>query len=206
MGRIGIGIGIPAQGRVGPAAPPILLRDTFTGANGTQLNAHAPDVGGPWIVAANNLTIQNNQCVTPTATAEYFDVADSGQSNVTVKADVTFTTGAALNVDHVGLVIRYQDYSNFWMLQAFAGSGGIFRLIEKKAGSFVVLAAGSWSPVIGTTYTLSVTASGTTLTGYVNGVSTVTGTSADFQAATLCGLRLASTTLETADNFLVTAP
>lgn len=42
--------------------PPVLLFDTFTGADGTLLTAHTPEVGGPWLVGSQpSMRIEGNR-------------------------------------------------------------------------------------------------------------------------------------------------
>ena len=77
-----------AHGRV---ASRIVL-DIFTGTNGTLLPAHTPNtdtVGGGWINITGGLELQSSEARGNTA-GENFDILDSGQTDVEVRANINF--------------------------------------------------------------------------------------------------------------------
>jgi len=47
-----------------------LLQDKFTGANGTALSAHTPNIGGPWTQVGAGLVIQGNKLTGSDASGE----------------------------------------------------------------------------------------------------------------------------------------
>lgn len=47
-----------------------ILQDKFTGANGTALSAHSPDVGGPWTQVGAGLVLLNGKLTANDASAE----------------------------------------------------------------------------------------------------------------------------------------
>jgi hypothetical protein len=189
---------------VGAGPGPItLLYDTFTGTNNTLLTTHTMDVGPGWTAVVNNWKISTNQAVPNSSGNECLDVADSGQSNVTAAVDSDFTNVGS-NTDAC-LIIRYQDSSNYWLLQLIAASN-VLKLYEKGSGSFVLRGSTSYTVSINTTYTLEIVASGNNFTCYVNGVSELTYTGSDFNTATKCGIRSFYSINMNLDNFKVTNP
>jgi pectate lyase len=179
----------------------LLIQDTFTAVNGTTLPGHAPDVNTPgnaWVVQSGAGNIQNNkaQC----STGVWVATIDSGQANVTVTADIVLSVAGSDD----GPVVRFQDANNYWFADA-SGSNN-FILYEKTGGSFVQRASTTVTVSTGTTYTVQVQASGTTITATINGGNPISyGSATDFQTATKHGIKLDNAT-DTADNFKVTTP
>jgi lysophospholipase L1-like esterase len=73
-----------------------LLYDTFTGANDTHLDAHTPEIGGPWVTPTGKFaqwyTIQSNRADS-TNIADSGVYADVGKAATTVTCTLTTTAG-----------------------------------------------------------------------------------------------------------------
>jgi len=75
------------------AAP--ILSDTFAGVNGTDVSAHAPEIGGPWVVPSGMVAswykIQGNRA-TSTNIGSGGVAADLGSPNVAIDGVITTTS------------------------------------------------------------------------------------------------------------------
>src|SRR5262245_3649521 len=134
-----------------------LLQDAFTGADGTNLTAHAMDVGGGWTAVSGVAKLLGNRANADTVGADGKGTyqADAGRSDVTVQATVNLA-GAS---NECGLVFRYQDASNFWALSGYAGDGKLY-LYEVNGGATTQRAAGSAGVTSGVDFVLKVALSG----------------------------------------------
>jgi hypothetical protein len=179
-----------------------LLQDAFTGADGTNLTAHAMDLGGGWTAVSGVAKLLGNRANADTAGADgkVTYQADAGRSDVTVQATVNLA-GAS---NECGLVFRYQDANNFWALSGYAGDGKLY-LYEVNGGTTTQRAAGSAGVTSGVDFVLKVVLSGTGITAYKDGTQVLTYTSASFQAATRHGLRSWQVTNKW-DDFQVSSP
>lgn len=189
-----------------------LVSDTFTDTDGTSLATHtiAPInvPGTAWTLNNFGFAINSNMAnptggynLAPNAIA----TVDAGQADVTVTVQVVFNHN---NVTDSGIVCRYVDNNNFW-IATLNISNGTFSIYERLAGSFVLRVQASLTVTIGTTYTIQMIASGSSLSATVNGGSGLAWSSTDFQTATRHGIRTAdnsSSTANTFDNFTITHP
>lgn len=163
-----------------------LLSDTFTDTNGTGLAAHtiAP-INSPatsWTEAINNFEITSNRAlvVVDTQTLAFLE---TGISNGTVSAVANGAAGQVL-----GIIFRYTDANNYFVLQIDV-TGDTLRLYENASASLTLRDSEAVTIAAATDYTLRAVFNGTSITGTVNGGSTVTYTSSANQTATKCGIR-----------------
>jgi len=100
---------VPDMALTGAMAPTNV--DSFTDANGTSLDAHAPNLGGTWTEHTNQAEIQGNRAQNVTAGAgnNVLATVDSGESDALVEA-VLRTTATGF----MGMVVRYTDTTHFW--------------------------------------------------------------------------------------------
>lgn len=173
-----------------------VLQDHFADTNSTALTSHDMDIGPGWSAVNGTWYIQSNRAsLNSSGAGVYSTVSESGQANVTVSA--TLTTPASIGTHKVqaGLIARYAS-----------GTGGILSLIRTDTnlievyqfdGSFGLSQLGSSVSTGGsfassTTYTLSLTCSGDTITASVTGSGGVSGTvntsSSFHNTATKCGI------------------
>lgn len=175
----------------GAAAPVLLISDTFTGVDGTNLTAHTPDTntpGGAWTkYSAANILLASN-LANAAGTAMYG--IQSG------KADVRLISKVKLNGNGTsGVALRITNNSNYWLCGVGNSGGKIaVNLYEANAGVFTIrgqsISAINYSS--GATHTLTINASGTAISVALTGHATpVTYTSTFNQAATIHGVRAA---------------
>lgn len=158
-------------------APLILVRDTFTDADTTELQNHTPDldrVGGGW-TAGSTMQIIGNR-LTPTTTTWRTVQIDTGKANV--EHTCTFCIGGHDKQPH-GPLLRYASAGNYWVVE-IQKSGSELQIQEWSSGSPTVRATTVVSPnlVINGVYALVVTAAGTTITATLDGGNQVSYASA----------------------------
>lgn len=181
------------------AGPTTYFYDTFTGANGTNLTAHTPNVGSAWSYNAGPFTIQSNKA---SCTADSLASVDMGHADGTITVDLN---SPSLNNDAV--VFRKVDTSNYWRFQVNAiGGPGLTTayLIDTTSGSDNIVASAGFTMSAGLN-TWKLVLSGTSITGYINGVSVISATSSVRQTSTIHGFASSNaggTGGTTADDFL----
>jgi|GEM_PF-2723896 len=116
-----------------------IVIDSFTGTNGTNLTAHAPDTPAAvspsgWEAMADGFEIQSNgaEALRTSSPLPTYSMAvlDTGLSNAVWYAIVN------LNDEDIALVGRVQDASNYWQLlvEGASGSSPVLKLNEVNAG------------------------------------------------------------------------
>lgn len=178
--------------RVLPAVVATYLSDHFTGADGTNINAHTPDVGsGSWVNLTSNFTIQTNRAA-PNAAASlsYFDI---GVSDFTASVIINRGSLAAQR-----LVIRLTDASNYWCV-TFAGNSTTYSITERVAGTDTVRATDATiSAATGGDHTLTITCSGAAISATFDGGHGISyGSAATNVTATKVGIK----SVNTSDRF-----
>jgi hypothetical protein len=162
--------------------------DTFTGVNGTTINAHTADSGGSWTSqpAAHN-TIQGNalECdVTGLDAPTYSAVPSSADYEASL--DVIFNSAGASG--SCGPTVRNAS-GNYYLTLYDIGSAGTF-LLRMAANAVGAVLAGpialAYTP--GQTHRLTCRALGSTISALVDGVSIASVTDATYSAAGLGGL------------------
>jgi hypothetical protein len=182
-----------------PTAPTTGYSTTFTGANGTTI----PGSDG-WTqpVGAVAPTIQSNQCDFGSATATENVIVNSGFSSAAavVAADITAGSGCS-----VGIVLRYQDANNYYLVDFPSGSG---LHVYKRVGGTLTSIYSSGVTLAGGTKTACVARiTGSTIYAYVGGVMAAVVTDTAIASAGLTGLRCgAAAGVKLADGFRADAP
>lgn len=148
----------------------VIVKDTFTDADGTSLTSHTPDIsptGLPWNsnTTLSGWTINNNQ-VSGGSIAMY----DAGQSdNISVSVDCIYGSYSAI-------LFRGVDASNYYRARISSGGIGLFRFIN---GSYTSLGSYSFTPVAGTTYTIRVELNSSNIVIKMNGTERINVTDSD---------------------------
>jgi len=153
--------------------------DTFTDANGTNITAHTPDVGGAATVLSGGADIQGNQlnCTSitgPNKCHVVWTMAANGMWDIIVP-----------NTVDVGyIVFRLSDINNLWI--AFISSTQL-QIYDNQAGTYTLRAAIAITRAANDR--LRVIADGDVITAFKNDTQTITFTSAFNNTATLAGIR-----------------
>lgn len=147
-------------------SPAVLLRrkarpgrDTFTGADATNITAHTPDAGPAWQVLAGTWALLANQLRKSATDATHEAIVqDLGSPDVTVKIDLTIPVGK------FGIVgTRIQDMNNAWIAQVDQ-AGANLKIFERAAGVFTQRASGAAAVPAATQKTLTMDARGSSVT------------------------------------------
>jgi hypothetical protein len=170
-----------------------IIADTFTGANGSALTAHAPDtnpLNRSWAVSGSPApTLQNNRVAIPSGSNYVTAVIDGGTPNVIVST--TFVAGAnpAAGSNMAGLVFRYVDANNYFLFRRYNYGVNLYSVVN---GTWTQLASDRFEEDLapGSTHTLSAVLSGTTIQAlWDNGVSVLTVSNQYHIAATQYGVQ-----------------
>ncbi|MGH3512815.1 MAG: hypothetical protein ACRDRB_11115 [Pseudonocardiaceae bacterium] len=157
-------------------SPPsnLLLLDFFEDADGTELTAHTPLIGGNWVAITGNFHCLSRRAIgDSSAGGDATCVIDLGASDVFIRGD-TVPGG-----DWTILYLRWQDVNNNWTLQLSYLSSWI-RLIEVVGGVGTVRATASFTRTANIAYRLEATCDDDTITCLV-----ATGNNVGSQTATV---------------------
>lgn len=166
-----------------------LVADDFNRGDSSTLGGSWTEVSGDWGISSNQLA------VSATAGFLIWD-ADLGTPNYRVTLELTAISGYG----GIGVVARYVDASNLYLLQYFNGDIQLWRCV-----------ADTWTQLdhsnLGAELcTLALEVQGTALRGYRNGTLCASAVDSSFSAAGRAGCRAGSSySGQLADNFLVEA-
>lgn len=163
-----------------------LASDTFTGSNGTGLDAHTMDTGAGWTEVSGTWTIESNATQNGTTSAGgYIAVTDVGSADfvATVRAKITNASGNAIG----GLIFRYQDTTHYWIAQYSAGTDDV-KLGYYNGGAFVEVDSKSWDDQYQGYIQIDIIADGNDVTAHFDGGYELSGTDATLNDKTKVGL------------------
>lgn len=186
-------VSIPAY-----AAETLIFSDTFTGDNGTDLVSHSPDTGTNWQEVVDtagtlNIQIQSNQARSSTSSSNnsIVYVANPASSVADMKVTATMTALSTGNDDPVGLVLRYQDTSNYYgcMIQTTTAPERVV-WFDRRVGGVYSDAIGGDLVNISANDVVSCSVIGTSLEMRVNDAVVVSTTDSSLSAAGKGGIYL----------------
>ncbi len=162
----------------GGAGGAAFVQDSFTGANGTNLEAHTGELGATWAKQpgqAGTLVITGNTLHGSTSSrAMYYASGTCSTPDMDVSIDVTNANSGPLLS---GGVLARASTSAATAYLAFLSGGNGLAIYKSIAGTFTLLSPGTFVQTAGVTYTLKFSIIGTTLTTYMNG--TLVGSTID---------------------------
>lgn len=161
-----------------------LLRDTFTDADAVVLASHTPDIGGAWTSRSGATQIHSNRATITTGPSIHTIDATKADFFAGLRGRIT-ATGAA---DYIGLIFRYVDTSNYWLVHIDENDNSL-SIFEVTSGSFSQRATVGIAIGLYTDYTLQVLCQGTSITAWLNGANQISYSSSVRQSATLVGIR-----------------
>lgn len=188
------------------ATADLLIVDSFTGANGTALAVHAPEVNNPgatWLSSGATPApfLSGNTAGIAAGAGHLQTTLNVNASDVRVSTDVKVPSGNFF----AGLAFRFVNANNHLLLVAYADS---LQLLRRQGGQFTLLASQSVGPIAaGSTHRLEVHATGSTIEGWWDNVARLTVAEPFQQAATRHGLAWQSAydPNTTFDNFEIRA-
>lgn len=190
----------PTPTMTATAAPPAnVISDPFNRANSTNLGAAWTERVGDWQIVTQAAAV-----ITSTNLAHA--TMDTGMADGVISASVSSSGGFASEPTQVqrpsGLVVRYTDANNYWIIGINAGSDW-FRIIERVNGTLFVRATVNVAiePLI--PYTITATLDGDNMSAVLDGGNEIFyNLATQGQESTVHGIVLRSST-DRADNFTV---
>jgi hypothetical protein len=177
----------------------LLVQDLFTETSDTALASHTPNidaVGNGWGASAGTWTVSGANDRVETGATTAAAAIDSGQTAVDVEADFIFDA----TTDDAGLVVRYQNISNF-MLAFLDNTNNAVHIYKRDGGTFTSLASTAMALGAGT-YNLRVTVDASNnYEVFVDDVSKVTVTDATHSTQTSVGIYNSNDGNLAIDNF-----
>lgn len=162
----------------------LILEDTFTGADGTNLTAHTPDIAtGTWSATAGTITIQSNTAVCQAGTNDY--QIDTTWNQVKVVCDIKCGEATA----NCAPTIIFRGTSSTKYLMVYMSGDGNGVLYFRNGSSFTSLGTFLWSADTNW-HTVTVTAVGTIITIQIDSLTPMVFANIIRQAGgTICGIR-----------------
>lgn len=169
----------------------LYISDNCTDADGTAIALHVPAPtnvpGGSWANFINTCKIQGNKIRRATGSNAYFAcILEGGNAGGTFSVD--YVNLGTSGDPYAGIVFRYSDANNYWILRQIAGT--TLNIVKVVAG---VEGAGSASytvpALLSATHSLSVVLSGNSITSFLDGNSLGTITDSFNATATKIGVR-----------------
>lgn len=209
-----IGLAIGTQlGRVGRVAQTV-ASDTFTGADGTALASHSPEIGAGWTRSATasdgagDPLISGGRIYNPTSNIRVYYITGLDLADCEVSADVVLRTDT--NNASSGVVGRHNFGAITFYLARYNDTVNAFQLHKYVAGVATQLGSDAAATLTADqAYRLTLAMRGSSIRLLVDGLLAVSVTDTAITAAGKAGVRLggtASTTTGThLDNFRVTA-
>ncbi|GAA1783436.1 hypothetical protein GCM10009682_01890 [Luedemannella flava] len=168
-----------------PASAATLFSDDFSDGNANGWTTS----GGSWS-ASSGAYVQTSGSASAKALA-----GSTSWTTVTVSAAVRPTTFGSSTSRGIGVAARAQSTSNFYALVLTPTA------VQIRKGATTTLASAAFAATTGTTYTLSLSATGSSLVGSVNGTPVVSASDSSY-AAGRAGL-LSNYAAGTFDNVVV---
>jgi len=186
------------------AAPPnqiVVVRDSFTAADGVELSQHVGELGASWAQPSyshNSKDYIYSNRVTHEVTGYRNIYYASGQPQSSCYAQATFTLlGPATGAAVAGLVFRLDPESEDYYYASYDRSAGNWAIYSNLDGATTQLASWSEALTTGDVRTVRVEAAGGSLTLFINGTNRIAITNADHAAAGRVGVLMSGSTSST---------
>lgn len=142
---------------VAPLGGPVSFNDSFT-------RPDSPNLGNGWQEAQGDLVIMSNEARNAALKNSHIAIqpALSGLSHA---AAASFASVDNNTAPRLGVVLRFQDPQNYYLLYRQAGGSSVLRISRIMNGIETILAStGTPQPAVNTLFRLSANATGNTLT------------------------------------------
>lgn len=190
---------VTPQGRalLGGGGNALLFHDAFADTTGVDLSAHTPGPVNPnvwaWTNAQEGAPVAEVRGNAAGASGDAssnraFATLNTGRSDLLLQAVINLPSGNA-----AGIVARWTDINNHWLLLLIQGAPGTLRLTERTTGTYTTRVEVTPTIAVGTNYTISLALNGSDFTAYLDGVQQFTHTSTAKQAEVRHGLRVNNT-------------
>jgi hypothetical protein len=179
-----------------------LVSDTFTGTNGTSLDAHTPNTapgGSVWVEQAGNWEIQSNKAKRSTSGSQEYSVIDAGTAIDEATCLITISASG-----DAGIIFRETDTNHYYVLVV---SNTSFRMFENNAGFTDKGSNFGLTLTAGNTYTARGVWTGNDFEAFLDGVSVLTVTGLTLNTTSgRTGIRSSDTDTSSFDDFTVLGP
>jgi hypothetical protein len=178
----------------GASSSPPLAKDLFAGTNGTSLASHTMDIGTGWTQRIGTAALTGSGAVADVTevSSESLATFALGASDGRYKMTMTPSTSGA-NGSSTGMIFRYSDNNNYWLLQLFAGDAAshpqAVQLYQKSGGTFTLELAFPLTLTSSVPHNVEIWFKGPTITFTIDGANESTFVSTFNQTATICGIR-----------------
>lgn len=162
MISIGFGLGVCKR----PLTRTVLMADDFSETALTDLDEKSLDIGPEWEVITGAFASQNG--IARTSSQPGLAVALAPQSHGLITAVFSATADAGQG----GLVVRYQDADNYWLVLA-DWTGSLFKLVKVLDGEPSIAASTAFDPAANLLYEISVLCSGDDIFATLNGANAI---------------------------------
>jgi hypothetical protein len=162
------------------------VADDFNRADSSSSLGSTSTGSAAWTAVIDTWGISSNQAYKASGSSTGIAVVESGHGDCTVSA----TLAAGISTSNTGIVFRYQDSGNHWVLEG--GNGSTQAALYKKTGggSYTSIATSAGNVHFTNGDVISVILSGSSITVKQNGTTIITTTDSAFSTATKHGLHI----------------
>jgi hypothetical protein len=159
-----------------------IATDNFSGTNGDDIGGRTTTTGSlTWAEAGVcGFDIQTNKASYVTGAGNCMATVDASDASVTVQVEIDIPSA---NDYYYGLVARFSDANNFWLITTQRASAGtpVMHIYDITAGAYDGSCdSDNLGAISGTTITLKATTNSDTIEGYVGGSLVSSCTTASF--------------------------
>ena len=180
------------------------IKDSFTDANTTTLNAHTPDIGGVWSGGAS-ITIVSNQIVCASFTNNHTSSATlPGTPDYEVSMNI-ISSAATGTGSFAGVVGRYNVGGGNWYQAAYDASNQQYELSKFLSASKTSLGTVAHTYVQGETHNVKLRLKAANISLVVDGITLLTVVDTSMPAKDQMGVYMEDASATQAlqgDNFL----
>lgn len=180
----------------------VVVSDSFTGTNGTQLASHATDTGNVWTLRTGNLEIQSNKLVSNThPSIGTLSALVPASADYDVSVDVTITNAQ----NAIGVTGRHSTSDTTFY--HFRWLNNNYELYLFVSGSPTLLGTVAGALSVSDVVRLRLRMRGSTISGWANGVSKISVTDTTIATAGVPGFRNNNSAGDASyDNYEVATP
>lgn len=186
---------VPAPGGGTPTPTPtpgLIVTDTFTGADGTDIASHAADTGQSWAVTSGSAVLQSGRLMLTSGTTVLRNLGVITNAKAYVKG---LLRKVGDQLQSIYLIGRYQDANNFY-LAGYRDTFG-WQIGKMIGGSYTALQTTTFTMANGVNYSVEFRLDGTNLSLLVDGTVVATATDNAITAAGLAGVRCSGSSAST---------
>ncbi len=164
--------------------------DTFTGTDGTALQAYSADWTRHTSYSVNSVIIGNRAICLASGGSAYWHSGSPASADYSVSCDI-YVAEYSPSFSYAGVIGRSSTAANTFY-HARHGVGAGWQLYRAVAGAFTLLGSAAGPLTAGSTYALKLDMSGSTIKMFVDGVALATANDTQITAAGKPGIRFSN--------------